>query len=159
MYSMKDDAKKYLARQGVLDPLRKSVSDTHIISLISSVTMDSEPQHFLQHLQGSLCVTTDDYLRREKQAFDDDEDPEECVVMMFQLIGQACLNQKAREVPPFRSSLSSSGIYLIVAKVRLIFWIGHDYYDNYLDQDNYNVQSELIHGDLFNKVLFTYEKA
>lgn len=70
-----------------------------------------------------------------------------------------CLNQKAREVPPFRSSLSSSGIYLLVSKVRLIFWIGHDFYDCYLDQNTYNKQSELIHEELMNKILYIYEQA
>jgi hypothetical protein len=42
-YAMKDEAKKNLARQGVLSPLRRGISDTHIISLISSISMDTEP--------------------------------------------------------------------------------------------------------------------
>lgn len=43
--------------------------------------------------------------------------------------------------------------------MRLIFWIGHDFYDCYLDQDTYNKQSALIHEDLLNKVLYIYEQA
>jgi hypothetical protein len=43
--------------------------------------------------------------------------------------------------------------------MRLIFWIGHDFYDSYLDQDTYNKQSELIHEDLLNKILYIYEQA
>ena len=43
--------------------------------------------------------------------------------------------------------------------MRLIFWIGHDFYDCYLDQDTYNKQSSLIHEDLLNKVLYIYEQA
>ena len=70
-----------------------------------------------------------------------------------------CLNQRAREVPPFRSSLASSSIFLLVSKMRLIFWIGHDFYDCYLDQDTYNKQSALIHEDLLNKVLYIYEQS
>lgn len=89
--------------------------------------------------QGNLCITTDDYLLRQKQLFPDDpdQDSDGCYVMLYQLIGQPCLNQKAREMPPFRSSLSSSGLYLFITKTRLIFWIGHDFYDCYLNQDTY----------------------
>lgn len=106
-----------------------------------------------------MAVTTDEYLQRVKKSFSDDPDQEECYVMLFQLIGQPCLNQRAREVPPFRSSLSSSSIYLLVSKIRLIFWIGHDFYDCYLDQDSFKLQSELIHEDLLNKILYIYEQA
>lgn len=107
--------------------------------------------------QGAIAVTTDDYLHRCKKSFSDDPDQEEVHVMLFQLIGVACLNQRAREVPPFRSSLSSSGIYLLVSKMRLIFWIGHDFYDCYLDNETYNVQTQLINEDLLNKILYIYE--
>lgn len=78
--------------------------------------------------------------------------------MLFQMIGVPYLNQRAREVPPFRSSLSSSGIYLLVSKMRLIFWIGHDFYDCYLDTETYNVQSQLISEELLNKILHIYEQ-
>lgn len=122
-----------------LSPVKHS-EVTHEINLRSIVAMDNEPQHFLQVFQGSLAVTTDEYLQRVKKAYSDDLDQEECYVMLFQLIGQPCLNQRAREVPPFRSSLSSSGLYLLVSKVRLIFWIGHDFFDCYLDQDTYKDQ-------------------
>jgi len=43
--------------------------------------------------------------------------------------------------------------------MRLIFWIGHDFYDCYLNQDTFNSHDELIHSDLLNKILFIYEKA
>ena len=79
--------------------------------------------------------------------------------MLFQLIGQSSLNQKAREVAPFRYSLSSSGLYIMIAKMRVIFWIGQDYYDCYLNQSNYTSQQHLIHPDLMVKLLYIYEKA
>ena len=51
-------------RQDNLSPVK--VSDTvHEINLRSTVAMDNEPQHFLQVFQGSIVVTTDDYLRRQ----------------------------------------------------------------------------------------------
>lgn len=105
-----------------------------------------------------MAVTTDDYLHRIKKCYSDDPEGEETHVMLFQLIGVPCLNQRAREVPPFRSSLSSSGLYLMVSKMRLIFWIGHDFYDCYLENDTYNIQSQLINEDLLNKILYIYEQ-
>ena len=103
-------------------------------------------------------MTTDDYLHRIKKCYSDDPEGEETHVMLFQLIGVPCLNQRAREVPPFRSSLSSNGLYLLVSKMRLIFWIGHDFYDCYLENDTYNIQSQLINEDLLNKILYIYEQ-
>ena len=43
------------------------------------------------------------------------DDDSETFVMLFQLIGMPNLNQKAREVRPFRKSLVSSGVFLLMA--------------------------------------------
>lgn len=60
------------------------VSDTvHEINLRSTVAMDNEPQHFLQVFQGSIVVTTDDYLRRKLKFYSDDPDQEETHVMLY----------------------------------------------------------------------------
>jgi len=69
------------------------------------------------------------------------------------------MNQKAREVPPFRKSLVSSGLFLMLAKSRLYFWIGLDYYNNYLNEQTFNQEEELISESLLNKLLFVYNRA
>lgn len=40
-------------------------------------------------------------------------------------------------IAPFSSSLSSSGIYLLIGKMRLMFWIGKDFFENYLDDQTF----------------------
>jgi hypothetical protein len=68
------------------------------------------------------------------------------------------LNQKAREVPPFRKSLVSSGVFLLMAQSRLFFWIGLDFYNCYLDENSFNNEDELISEELLNKLLVLYDK-
>lgn len=87
-------------------------------------------------MQGGTVIVTNDYLTRMANNFS--EDDVETQVMMFQLLGIPNMNQKAREVPPFRKSLASSGLYLMLAKSRLYFWIGLDYYNNYLNEKTFN---------------------
>jgi hypothetical protein len=45
-------------------------------------------------------------------------------IMMFQLLGVPNLNQRAREVPPFYDSLTTSGVYIVLTKREVYFWIG-----------------------------------
>jgi len=78
--------------------------------------------------------------------------------MMFQLVGVPNLNQKAREVPPFYKSLVSSGLFILLAQSRLYFWIGLDFYNQYLDENTFNKEGELISETLLNKLLFLYNK-
>jgi hypothetical protein len=86
------------------------------------------------------------------------EDDSETYVMLFQLIGIPNLNQKAREVPPFKRSLVSSGVFLLLAHSRLFFWIGLDFYNNYLDTTTFTKESELISEELLNKLLVLYNR-
>ena len=98
-----------------------------------------------------------DYAYRVRKPDPDDPDFEDSFVMFFELIGQPYLNQRAREVAPFRTSLSSASVYLIVSKMRIIFWIGNDFYDCYLDEETFNRQDCLIGEDLLDKVIMQYE--
>jgi len=41
--------------------------------------------------------------------------------------------------------------------MRLIFWIGSDYFNCYLDESTFNQQEELISEDLLNKLIVIYE--
>lgn len=43
--------------------------------------------------------------------------------------------------------------------MRIIFWIGNDFYDCYLDEETYNRQDFLIGEDLLDKVIMQYEIA
>ena len=63
-------------------------------------------------------------MERQPNIFSDDPDDEVSFVMLFQLFGVPNLNQRAREVRPFKSSLVSSGIFVLVSKYRLFFWVG-----------------------------------
>ena len=42
--------------------------------------------------------------------------------------------------------------------MRLIFWIGSDYFSCYLDENTFNQQDELISEDLLNKLIVIYEQ-
>lgn len=92
-------------------------------------------------------------MRRKPKTYSDDPLNEDSYVMLFQLFGVPCLNQKAREVPPFRSSLTSSGLFLMLGKMRLIFWIGYEYHSCYLDEDTFKEQNQLISEDLLGKLM------
>ena len=43
--------------------------------------------------------------------------------------------------------------------MRLIFWIGSDYFSCYLDEHTFNQQDELISEDLLNKLIVIYEQS
>ena len=77
--------------------------------------------------------------------------------MMFQLLGVPNLNQKAREVPPFFDALTTSGVYIIITKRDVYFWIGQDFYDTYLDSKSYSRQPTLISDSLYDKLLSAYD--
>ena len=47
----------------------------------------------------------------------------------------------------------------MLAKSRLYFWIGLDFYNNYLNEKTFNQEEELISENLLNKLLFIYHKA
>lgn len=45
----------------------------------------------------------------------------------------------------------------MLSKMRLIFWIGHEYHSYYLDEKTFDQQNELISEDLLNKLIVIYE--
>ena len=45
--------------------------------------MDNEPMYLLQAFQGSLIVTTNEYLTRVKSTFEGQDDQDEQYVMLF----------------------------------------------------------------------------
>lgn len=81
---------------------------------------------------------------------------------MFQIIGIHSLNQKAREVPPFKSSLTSSGLFIVLSKKRIFFWVGSEYYGDYLGDDvirNEQFYQSLLSDELFTKLVDLYDKS
>lgn len=81
---------------------------------------------------------------------------------MFQIIGMASMNQKAREVLPFKSSLTSSGLFLLLSKKRLFFWAGSDFQADYMSDDvlkNEHFYSDLISDELFTKLIDIYDRS
>ena len=118
------DRRKLLQEHGInLEPLKR---DEHIteINLRSMVQMDNEPQYLMQAFQGSLIVTTNEYLTREPQIYEDNDLEDEQYVRMFQIFGIPGLNQRAREVCPFKTSLTSSGLFILLSRSRILFWAG-----------------------------------
>lgn len=75
------------------------------VNMRTVIAMDHEPIHFLQALHGMMVVKTNDYLKAASSK-----------ILLFEIIGLAYLNQKAREVPPIYSSLTSTGLYLFFTK-------------------------------------------
>lgn len=59
-------------------------------------------------------------------------------VMLFQILGIPGLNQRAREVPPFKSSLTTSGLFVLLAQSRIFFWAGSEYFASYLTETSYD---------------------
>ena len=76
--------------------------------------------------------------------------------MMYQLIGLPNLSQKAREVPPFKTSVTSSGLFVLIGKMRIIFWIGHEYY---LTDESFEDSKTLVSDDMINKLIYIYDSA
>jgi len=138
-----------------MEPFKR---DEHVteINLRSIIEMDSEPMFFLQGLQGAYIVTTNEYLQREPFESDDGD---EQYVMMFQIIGVSGLNQRAREVPPFKTSLTTSGLYLLVTKRRVVMWAGSDYFGNYLSEDWTTKTAKVISDELLTKLIYYYDQS
>ena len=106
-----------------LEAVKKDETITEI-NLRSLVAMDMEPMHFLQAFQGSIIVTTNDYMTRDPQTFEGNTHLDDQQVMMFQILGIPGLNQRAREVAPFKSSLTSTGLFMLLSRSRIFFWAG-----------------------------------
>ena len=74
-------------------------------------------------------------------------------------MGVPNINQMAREVPPFNSSLSSSGLFILLSKVRIFFWIGSEYFASYLCESDYDQWSNLISEELFSKLVYLFNRS
>ena len=77
--------------------------------------------------------------------------------MLFQLLGQPNLNQKAREVAPFASSLTTTGLFVLITRGRVFLWIGYDYFNWYVEDEDAEDWQNFISEELMTKLVFTYE--
>lgn len=55
-------------------------------------------------------------------------------VMLFQILGVPGLNQRAREVAPFKTSLTTSGLFVLLTHARIFFWAGSEFFASYLKE-------------------------
>ena len=62
-------------------------------------------------------------------------------------------------MPPFRASLVSSGLFVMVGKMRLHFWIGSEYLDCYFTDNAFHKTQELIGAHLMNKLVACFHAA
>lgn len=69
------------------------------------------------------------------------------------------LNQKAREVPPKFSSLTTSGLYVLFSKRRVYFWVGSDYQARYMSDSQHpstSKRSAFVSDGLFLRLQSVY---
>lgn len=119
-----------------------------IVNLRTICGMDHEPMHLLQALQGTMVVVTNDYLSYSQRK-----------ILMFQLVGVPCLNQRAREVPPCYQSFSSTGLYLLFAPGdKVYFWIGNEFHKRYLWDAKAMSEKKLISDGLYMRLLTIYRR-
>ena len=129
----------------------KISSDECLVSLRSIITPDNEPNFFTILFSGSMVVRSYDF-------FEYGKDDEFGYVMLYQLIGVPHINQKAVEVPVKWESLSSTGLYIMLADENILFWIGTHYYDKFLNKDMYTNENYLISEDMLKKLNYIYEQ-
>ncbi len=95
-----------------------------------------------------MVIVTNDYLSYSQQK-----------ILMFQLVGVPCLNQRAREVSPCYESFSSTGLYLLFApNDRVYFWIGHEFHKRYLWDAKAMSDKKLISDSLYMRLLTIYRR-
>ena len=137
-----------------LEPMVKGERNVDI-NLRSMVTQDNEPTYFLQSFQGSVIISNQSYLERDPIQLEEME--EEQFVMLFQLFGVPHLNQKAREVRPFRSSLTSTGLFVMLAKNRILFWQGFEFSNCYQEENTaFDSYENVISEELLTKLMYHY---
>ena len=152
-----NDEEKLVQEQAIkLAPVKRGDLVTEI-NLRSLVQMDNEPMHLLQAFQGSLVVTTNEYLTREMATYEEQDDQDEQYVMLFQILGLAGLNQRAREVPPFKPSLTTTGLFILLTRSRILFWAGSEYFANYLGENSFDKFQNLISEELLTKLVMLYD--
>ena len=87
-----------------------------------------------------MVVVTNDYLNYLSSA-----------MILYQLIGVPYLNQRAREVPPCYASMTCSGLYILLTKKQIFFWIGSEFHQRY-------ETTQLISDGLFLRLLSLYRR-
>ena len=151
------DAAKLVREHAInLEPVKRDDLVTEI-NLRSLVQMDNEPMALLQAFQGSLVVTTNEYLTREMATYEGQDDQDEQYVMLFQILGLAGLNQRAREVPPFKPSLTTTGLFVLLTRSRILFWAGSEYFASYLGENSFDQFQNLISEELLTKLVMLYD--
>ena len=151
------DAAKLVREHAInLEPVKRDDLVTEI-NLRSLVQMDNEPMALLQAFQGSLVVTTNEYLTREMATYEGQDDQDEQYVMLFQILGLAGLNQRAREVPPFKPSLTTTGLFVMLTRSRILFWAGSEYFASYLGENSFDQFQNLISEELLTKLVMLYD--
>ena len=114
------------------------------VNMRSVIAMDHEPLHFLQALHGMMVVQTNDYLKAASR-------------LLFEIVGLPYLNQKAREVPPTYSSLTSTGLYLFFDKDQQAFlWMGSEFNSRYNSATQH--RRRLISDGLLARLISIYRK-
>lgn len=79
--------------------------------------------------------------------------------MLFQIVGCAGLNQRAREVPPYKQSLTTSGLFLLLSRGRILFWAGSEYFASYLGEQSFDRFQNLLSEELLTKLVFLYDQS
>lgn len=79
--------------------------------------------------------------------------------MLFQILGIAGLNQRAREVPPFKSSLTTTGLFMLITRSRILFWAGSEYFARYLGESSFDRFQNLISEELLTKLVMHYDSS
>ena len=110
----------------------------------SIITPDNEPHMFTTLFSGAMVVRSFDYL---KYGIDN----EFGIVMLYQLIGAPFINQKAVEVPVEWASLSTTGLYIMLADDYIFYWIGKDYFAKY------TTTKYLTSEEMLKKLNYIYE--
>ena len=91
--------------------------------------------------------------------YEGQDDQDEQYVMLFQILGIAGLNQRAREVPPFKHSLTTTGLFVLLTRSRILFWAGSEYFASYLGENSFDQFQNLLSEELLTKLVFLYDQS
>jgi hypothetical protein len=123
----------------------KVANDECLVSMRSIITPDNEPHCFTTLFSGAMVIRSYDFL---KYGVDDEYGN----VMLYQLIGVPYINQKAVEVSVEWSSLSTTGLYIMLADEHIFYWIGADYFSKY------TTTKYLASEEMLKKLNYIYEE-
>ena len=63
-------------------------------------------------------------------------------------------------MPPFKTSLTTSGLFVLLSKTRILFWAGSEYYGDYLGEETSTAEFQnLISEELLTKLVFLYQQS